>query len=64
MEVTRQTGMYSGYDYIIRQDNKILRIAFCSNLDLYWSLTNLEDTTLDSLYEEQYETLLITKDSI
>ena len=54
MEVTREKGMESGYDYILQEDNKILRIAFGSNLDLYWSLTNLdEDKTLDSLYDEQ-----------
>ena len=57
MEVTREKGMESGYDYILQEDNKILRIAFGSNLDLYWSLTNLdEDKTLDSLYDEQYDT--------
>lgn len=65
MEVTRQEGMYSGYDYLIKQDNKLLKIAFGSNLDLYWSLTNLDaDRTLDSLYDEQYETFLITKENI
>lgn len=63
MEVTREKGMQSGFDYILRDDKKILRIAFGSNLDLYWSLTNLEDTTLDSLYDEQYETFLITKEN-
>lgn len=36
MEVTREKGMESGYDYILQEDNKILRIAFGSNLDLYW----------------------------
>ena len=64
MEVTREKGMESGYDYILQEDNKILRIAFGSNLDLYWSLTNLdEDKTLDSLYDEQYDTFLITKEN-
>lgn len=64
MEVTRQKGMESGYDYILQEDNKTLRIAFGSNLDLYWSLTNLEeDKTLDNLYDEQYDTFLITKEN-
>lgn len=64
MEVTREKGMESGHDYILQEDNKILRIAFGSNLDLYWSLTNLdEDKTLDSLYDEQYDTFLITKEN-
>lgn len=64
MEVTRTKGMESGYDYLLTQDNKVLRIAFGSNLDLYWSLNNLdEDHTLDSLYDEQYETFLITKEN-
>ncbi len=54
MEVTRTKGMYSGYDYILKQDNKVLRIAFGGNLDLYWSLNNLDaDRTLDCLYDEQ-----------
>lgn len=64
MEVTRQKGMESGYDYILQEDNKILKIVFGGNLDLYWSLTNLEeDKTLDSLYDEQYDTFLITKEN-
>lgn len=64
MEVTRQKGMESGYDYILQEDNKVLKIVFGGNLDLYWSLTNLEeDKTLDSLYDEQYDTFLITKEN-
>lgn len=64
MEVTRQKGTESGYDYTIQKDNKILRIVFASNLDLYWTLTNLEaDKSLDHLYDEQYETFLITKEN-
>lgn len=64
MEVTRTKGMYSGYDYILKQDNKVLRIAFGGNLDLYWSLNNLDaDRTLDCLYDEQYETFLITREN-
>lgn len=39
MEVTRQKGTESGYDYTIQKDNKILRIVFARNLDLYWTLT-------------------------
>lgn len=64
MEVTRTRGMESGHDYLLKQDNKVLRIAFGSNLDLYWSLSNLDtDRTLDSLYDEQYETFLITREN-
>ncbi|MBE6145477.1 MAG: hypothetical protein E7171_02530 [Firmicutes bacterium] len=64
MEVTRQKGTESGYDYTIQKDNKVLRIVFASNLDLYWTLTNLEaDKSLDHLYDEQYETFLITKEN-
>ena len=64
MEVTRQKGMESGFDYIIQEDDKVLRIAYGGNLDLYWSLTNLTgDKTLDTLYDEQYETFLITKEN-
>lgn len=64
MEVTRQKGTESGYDYTIQKDNKILRIVFASNLDLYWTLTNLDaDKSLDHLYDEQYETFLITKEN-
>ncbi len=64
MEVTRQKGTESGFDYTFQEDNKILRIVFGGNLDLYWSLTNLnEDTISDSSYDEQYETFLITKEN-
>ena len=64
MEVTREKGMESGYDYILKEDNKILRIAFGSNLDLYWSLTDLEaDRTLDTLYDEVYNSFVITKEN-
>lgn len=64
MEVTRQKGTESGFDYSIQKDNKILRIVFASNLDLYWTLTNLEaERSLDNIYDEQYETFLITKEN-
>lgn len=64
MEVTRQKGTESGFDYSIQKDNKILRIVFASNLDLYWTLTNLDaDKSLDNLYDEQYETFLITREN-
>ncbi len=65
MKVTREKGMQSGFDYLLQDENKILRIAFGSNLDLYWSLTNLtEESTLDNLYDERYETFLITKENM
>ena len=64
MEVTREKGMHSGYDYILKEDNKILRIAFGSNLDLYCSLTDLEaDRTLDTLYDEVFNSFVITKEN-
>ena len=64
MEVTREFFEREGcYNFYLKNDNKTLSIIFGGNLDLYWSLTNLEDTTLDSLYDEQYETFLITKEN-
>lgn len=64
MEVTRLKGNHSGFDYIIKQDNKVLRIVFGGNLDLYWSLTSFdENKEISSLYDEQYETFLITKEN-
>ena len=64
MEITRTKGRESGYDYTLTEDNKELRIIFGGNLDLYWSLSSLDnDKTLDNLYDEVYETFLITKEN-
>ena len=64
MEITRREGHRSGYDYQIKQGDKVLNIVFGGNLDLYWNIINLsEETSLDSLYKEQYETFTITKEN-
>ena len=56
-------GILSIYIYN-KLDNKVLRIVFARNLDLYWTLTNLDaDKSLDNLYDEQYETFLITREN-
>lgn len=64
MEITRRKGMESGFDYEFIQDNKILRILFGGNLDLYWSLeTNQEFTTYEEMRKELYDTFTITKEN-
>ena len=64
MEITRTKGKESGYDYTLKEDNKELRIIFGGNLDLYWSLYITDKSkTLDNLYDEVYETFLITKEN-
>lgn len=64
MKVTRTKGKESGYDYTITDGNKILKIVFASNLDLYWHLSVRDgDKSLDNLYDEVYETFLITKEN-
>ena len=38
MEVIKTIGNQSGYDFYLKEDNKILKIVFGGNLDLYWNL--------------------------
>lgn len=66
MEVTRQkVDNEEIYNFYLKQDNKILEIVFGGNLDLYWSLVNLEsnDNYNDSLNEPLVETFTITKEN-
>ncbi len=64
MEINRVKGMQSGYDYEFLEDNKVLRIIFGGNLDLYWSLdTNKSYTTYEEAIKELYDTFTITKEN-
>lgn len=64
MEIRRNKGMEYGYDYEFIKDNKILRILFGGNLDLYWCLeTNHEFSSYEEMTKELYETFTITKDN-
>lgn len=64
MEIRRYKGMESGYDYEFIKDNKILRILFGGNLDLYWSLeTNYEFSSYEEMTKELYDTFTITKEN-
>ncbi len=64
MEINRSKGIKSGYDYEFIKDNKVLRIIFGGNLDLYWSLdTNKKYTTYEEAIKELYDTFTITKEN-
>ena len=66
MDITRiKSNNENRYDYEMKQDNKILRISFGGNLDLYWNITNLENNdSYEKAYEETlHETFLITTEN-
>ena len=60
MEVIKTKGNQSGFDFYLKQDNKILKIVFGGNLDLYWNLIISKDI---SKYDEIEETFIITKEN-
>jgi len=60
MEVTKQIGNQSGYDFYLKQDNKTLKIVFGGNLDLYWNLILSNEK---GKYDEIEETFVITKEN-
>lgn len=66
MDITRiKSNNENRYDYVMKQDNKILTLSFGGNLDLYWSIYNLENNdSYEKAYEETlHETFLITKEN-
>ena len=68
MEITKEKGIVSGYDFYLTQDNKTLRISFEGNLDLYWSLhfnSNNKDKnqSFEERNKEKRETFIITKEN-
>lgn len=60
MEVIKKVGNQSGYDFYLKQDNKILKIVFGGNLDLYWNLILHEEKPK---YDEITEKFIITKEN-
>lgn len=62
MEVIKQISELGTYDIYIKQDNKILKIIFGANGDLYWLLTNLDKKDIDTI-QELHETFTITKEN-
>lgn len=72
MEVIKEQGHESGYNFYLKQDNKILEISFEGNLDLYWSLhfksnKNYENLSPEEIHKERNkekrEPFIITKEN-
>ena len=61
MEVVKRKGNQAGYDFYLKQDNKILKIVFGGNLDLYWNLIIKTDEI--NKYAKLEETFIITKEN-
>ena len=59
MEVVKRKGNQSGYDFYLKQDNKILKIVFGGNL--YWNLIIKTDEI--NKYAKLEETFVITKEN-
>ena len=61
MEIVKRKGNQAGYDFYLKQDNKILKIVFGGNLDLYWNL--IIQTDKITKYTKLEETFVITKEN-
>jgi len=72
MEITKEKGIISGYNFYLTENDKTIRISFEGNLDLYWSLhfnsnnknknQNFENIT-EERNKEKRETFIITKEN-